>query len=166
MGNIYSNAIPIFFSYKVKFTRDIPQDFYISGDRAKGIIELTTNETINLYIKYGLLHVELIGEIHYFKTHKNAKAPNGIQIFFWRKVKLIQLPKTNQQNKSLQIHRWAFDALLDSFLSSSLPPKDESKQLFNTKKFVFSLHSFANANPSKKNPPFQYSVKGNSVKLH
>ncbi|CAF1017915.1 unnamed protein product [Adineta ricciae] len=39
--------------------------------------------------------------------------------------------KTNQQNKSLQIHRCAFDVLLDSFLPSSLLPKDEYDPFFN-----------------------------------
>ncbi|CAF2635133.1 unnamed protein product [Rotaria sp. Silwood2] len=51
------NSAPSFlFSYKVNFTRETPKDFYLSGDRVQGIIQIATNDNDNdLIRKYGPL---------------------------------------------------------------------------------------------------------------
>jgi hypothetical protein len=70
MGN---SATSVFFSYKVKFTREIPNDFYLSGDRVQGIIQILTNDHDNdLNFKYGPLYVELIGEFQDFKVNNES----------------------------------------------------------------------------------------------
>ncbi|CAF4938468.1 unnamed protein product [Rotaria magnacalcarata] len=78
------NSAPSFlFSYKVNFTREIPNDFYLSGDRVQGIIQIATNDNENdLIEKYGPLYVELIGELHDFKTDTHQHYTKGVQIFF------------------------------------------------------------------------------------
>ena len=141
MGN---SAASVFFSYKVKFTREIPNNFYLSGDRVQGIIQILTNDNDdNLTVKYGPLHVELIGELQDFKTNNHQRYRKGVQIFFRKQTQLIQLPNNNQQlvrylfkekisfncffqsSNRLRTYRWAFDGLLDTLLPSSLPPDDE-----------------------------------------
>jgi hypothetical protein len=95
MGN---SAPFVFFSYKVNFTREIPNDFYLSGDRVQGIIEIITNDNDNdLNFKYGPLHVELIGELHDFRTNRHQRYAKGDQIFFRKRVQVIKLPNNNQK---------------------------------------------------------------------
>lgn len=95
MGN---SVPPVFFSYKVNFTREIPNDFYLNGDRVQGIIEILTNDNDNdLDSKYGPLHVELIGELQDFKTNTQQRYTEGVQIFFRKRTQLTKLPNDNQQ---------------------------------------------------------------------
>ncbi|CAF3305308.1 unnamed protein product [Rotaria socialis] len=125
LGN---SAPSLLFSYKVNFTREIPNDFYLSGDRVQGIIQIATNDNENdLIQKYGPLYVELIGELHDFKTDTHQHYTKGVQIFFRTRTQIIQLPNDNQKlgTNHLRNYRWAFDGSLDSLLPSSLPPGDE-----------------------------------------
>ncbi|CAF1188486.1 unnamed protein product [Rotaria sordida] len=123
------NSAPSFlFSYKLNFTRETPNDFYLSGERVQGIVQITTNYNDNdLTHKYGPLYVELIGELHDFKTNTHQHYTKGVHVFFRRRAQVIKLPNDNQKLEinRLQSYRWAFDGSLDSFLPSSLPPDDE-----------------------------------------
>ena len=179
MGNIYSIQVPIFFSYKVKFTRETPNDFYISGDGVEGIIELTTNETNDLYVNYGSLHVELIGELQDFKKDQYQRYTEGVERFFRKKTKLIPIQKTTQDKTSLRIYRWTFHGLLDSFLPSSLPPKDEydpcicyyayayfDRNNYLTQKSSFLVFTRSPMPVSMSNSIVQSSIEYKSVELH
>jgi hypothetical protein len=95
MGN---SAPSVLFSFKVKFSRETPNDFYLSGDRVQGIIQIITNDNDNdLNFKYGPLYVELIGELHDFKTNiHQQRNTKGVQIFFRKRTQVIKLPNDNQ----------------------------------------------------------------------
>ncbi|CAF2804225.1 unnamed protein product [Rotaria sp. Silwood2] len=100
MGN--SGLSSLYFWYKVDFTRETPNDFYLSGDHVQGINKITANYNYNDFdFKYGPLNVELIGEIHDFTSDKDIFV-NG-----------------------LRSCRWSFDIILDLFLPPSLPPDDD-----------------------------------------
>lgn len=95
MGN---NAPSVSFSFKVNFSRETPNDFYLSGDRVQGIIQVATDDTDNdLNSKYGPLYVELIGELNDFKTNIHQHINRGVTIFFRRRAQLTKLPNDNQQ---------------------------------------------------------------------
>lgn len=96
MGN---SAPSILFSYKVNFSRETPNDFYVSGDRVQGIIQIVTNDNDNdLNSKYGPLYVELIGQLHDFATNRYHDGyGKGLQIFFRKQVQVITLPNDNQK---------------------------------------------------------------------
>ncbi|CAF1013383.1 unnamed protein product [Rotaria sp. Silwood1] len=123
------NSAPTFlFSYKLNFTRETPNDFYLSGDRVQGIIQITTNDNDNdLIRKYGPLYVELIGELHDFKTDTHQHYTEGVHVFFRRGAQVIQLPNDQEklETNRFQSYRWAFGGSLDPLLPSSLPPDDE-----------------------------------------
>jgi len=97
MGN---SAPSVLFSFKVKFSRETPNDFYLSGDRVYGIIQIVTNDNdSDLNFKYGPLYVELIGELHDFRTNMHQqRTAKGVQIFFRKRAQVIKLPDDNQQS--------------------------------------------------------------------
>ncbi|UJR19777.1 hypothetical protein I4U23_022911 [Adineta vaga] len=164
----------------LKFTRETPNDFYLSGDQVEGIVELTTNETNDLYMKYGLLHVELIGELHDFKRHRYQRSTDGVKIFFRRQTKLIQIKNQQKKSNSLRIYRWTFHGLLDCFLPSSLPPKDDydpcicyyAYVYFDSNTYLTQKSSFLVFTRSpmpnflRENFTVQSCIKYKSVKLH
>jgi len=175
----YGNQRDIFFSFKVKFTREIPNDFYISGDQVEGIIELTTNEIRALDLTYGTLRVDLIGELQDFKKNIHQPYTDGVEIFFRRQTKLIPISKTIHGKTSLRIYRWTFHGSLDSFLPSSLPPKDEldpcicyyayayfGQNRYLTQKCSFLVFTRTPMPSSMSNPIFQSSIEYRSVILH
>ncbi len=94
-----SRHASVFLSFKVKFTREPPNDFYLSGDRVQGIIQLVTNDTDDdLHHKYGQLHVELIGELNDFITHRYRRPdPTRTQILFRKRAQVKKLPDNDQQ---------------------------------------------------------------------
>jgi hypothetical protein len=96
MGNI---APSILSSFKVKFTREAPNDFYLSGDRVQGIIEIVTKDKDNdVNFKHGPLYVELIGKLKDCKTNSHQqRIATGVQIFFRQRAQVIKLPNDNQQ---------------------------------------------------------------------
>ncbi|UJR32528.1 hypothetical protein I4U23_019990 [Adineta vaga] len=128
MGNITPSVLS---SFKVKLTRETPYDFYLSGDRIHGIIDIVTNDKgHDLNFRYGPLYVELIGESKDVKTNiYQQRNLNNVQIFFRKRVQVIKIPTDNQQldiNNPRPAYRWVFDGLLDSSLPSSLPHHDEN----------------------------------------
>lgn len=98
-GDVIKGVLPVSFSFKVKFTRESPNDFYLSGDRVHGIVQLVTNENENdLNRKYGPLHVELIGELNDFITNKHGTLyAKDIRKFFRKQAQVEKLPNDNQQ---------------------------------------------------------------------
>jgi hypothetical protein len=97
MGNS-GNAPSLFYSYKVNFTREIPNDFYLSGDRVQGVIQILTNDNDDdLNFKYGPLYVELVGELHDFKSNSHNSHGKGDRIFFRKRAQVTKLPNDNQQ---------------------------------------------------------------------
>ncbi len=98
-GDVVNAVSSVSFSFKVKFTRESPNDFYLSGDRVQGIIQLVTNENENdLNRKYGPLHVELIGELNDFITNKHGTLyAKDIRKFFRKQARVEKLPNDNQQ---------------------------------------------------------------------
>lgn len=95
MGNI---APSVSFSFKVNFSRETPNDFYLSGDRVQGVIQVATDDTDNdLNSKYGPLYVELIGELNDFKASIQQHINRGVKIFFRKRAQLTKLPNDNQQ---------------------------------------------------------------------
>ena len=99
MGNGASSLI---YSYKVNFTRETPNDFYLSGDRVQGIIQILINDTDDdLNLKYGPLQVELIGELCDFKPDIYLTYAKGDRIFFRKRAQLIKLPIDYQQLVSI-----------------------------------------------------------------
>ena len=99
MGN---SARSLFYLYKVNFTRETPNDFYLSGDRVQGIIEIVINDTDDdLNLKYGPLHVELIGALCDFKPDIYHTYGKEDRIFFRKRAQLIKLPNDYQQLVSI-----------------------------------------------------------------
>ncbi|CAF0874702.1 unnamed protein product [Adineta ricciae] len=125
MGNIAPSVLS---SFKVKLTRETPYDFYLSGDRVHGIIDIVTNDKTNdLNFRYGPLYVELIGELKDVKTNLyQQRNLNNVQIFFRERAQVIKIPADNSPTEISQCstYRWVFDGLLDSSLPSSLPHCD------------------------------------------
>ena len=94
MGNYLSAS----FSFKVKFSRETPNDFYLSGDRVQGIVQVVTDDIENdLNSKYGPLYVELIGEMHDFKIQSRLESTQVVRIFFQTQTQVTKLPNDNQQ---------------------------------------------------------------------
>ncbi len=89
----------VFLSFKVKFTREPPNDFYLSGNRVQGIIQLVTNDNSkDLHRKYDQLHVELIGELNGFIIDRYRRPnPTQTQIFFRKRAQVKKLPDDDQQ---------------------------------------------------------------------
>ncbi|CAF1488843.1 unnamed protein product [Adineta steineri] len=126
MGNITPSLLS---SFKVKFNRETPYDFYLSGDRVHGVIVIVTNDKDNeLNFRYGPLYVELIGESKdAIINNYQERIPNNAQIFFRKRAQVIKLPNDNQQLETShrRTYKWVFDGLLDSSLPSSLPHHDD-----------------------------------------
>jgi hypothetical protein len=97
--DVVNGVSSVSFSFKVKFTRESPNDFYLSGDRVQGIIQLVTHENENdLNRKYGPLHVELIGELNDFITNKHGTLyAKDIRKFFRKQAQVEKLPNDNHQ---------------------------------------------------------------------
>jgi hypothetical protein len=85
-------------SFKVKFTRESPNDFYLSGDRVQGIVQVVTYENGNdLNRKYGPLHVELIGELNDFLTNsRGGLYARSMRKFFRKQARVEKLPNDNR----------------------------------------------------------------------
>jgi hypothetical protein len=96
MGN---SAPSVLFSFNVKFSRETPNDFYLSGDRVQGIIQIVTNDNDNdLNFKYGPMYVELVGELHGFQTNiQQQRRLRNVQTFFQKRAQVTKLPDDNQQ---------------------------------------------------------------------
>ena len=94
MGNITPSVLS---SFKVKLTRETPYDFYLSGDRVHGIIDIVTNDkTKDLNFRYGPLYVELIGELKDVKTNiYQQRNLSNVQIFFRERGHVIKIPADN-----------------------------------------------------------------------
>jgi hypothetical protein len=96
MGN---SAPSVFFLFKAKLSRETPYDFYLSGDRVEGIIQIVTNDNEDdLNCKYGPLYVELIGELHNFKTNTHQKIRKGVQVFFRKRAQVTKLSNDNPRS--------------------------------------------------------------------
>ena len=96
-ADVVIDSLPMSFSWKVKFTRESPNDFYLSGDRVQGVVQLVADENEDdLNREYGPLYVELIGELNDFITNRHgALYAKDIQKFFRKQAQVERLPSDN-----------------------------------------------------------------------